>query len=142
MGFSKTDFDKLDDRIKKITEQAVNEIEISSELPPTMKQLEDNNKSYSIKAAILFIDIRKSTYLTENSQAKSMVKIYRSFMRMAVDCVRKNGGVTRQFLGDRIMGVFIDSSDDKGNIVDSASDKAINAARSLLTVIDYSFIHT
>ena len=138
MGFSKTDFDKLDDRIKKITEQAVNEIEISSELPPTMKQLEDNNKSYSIKAAILFIDIRKSTYLTENSQAKSMVKIYRSFMRMAVDCVRKNGGVTRQFLGDRIMGVFIDSSDDKGNIVDGASDKAINAARSLLTVIDYS----
>ena len=138
MGFSKTDFDKLDDRIKKITEQAVNEIEINSELPPTIEQLEDNNKSYSIKAAILFIDIRKSTYLTENSQAKSMVKIYRSLMRMAVDCVRKNGGVTRQFLGDRIMGVFIDSTDDKGNIVDSASDKAINAARSLLTMIDYS----
>lgn len=138
MGFSKTDFDKLDGRIKKITEQTVNEIEINSELPPTIEQLEDNNKSYSIKAAILFIDIRKSTYLTENSQAKSMVKIYRSFMRMAVDCVRKNGGVTRQFLGDRIMGVFIDSTDEKGNIVDSASDKAINAARSLLTVIDYS----
>lgn len=138
MGFSKTDFDKLDDRIKKITEQAFNEIEINSELPPTIEQLEDNNKSYSIKAAILFIDIRKSTYLTENSQAKSMVKIYRSFMRMAVDCVRKNGGVTRQFLGDRIMGVFIDSTDDKGNIVDSASDKAINAARSLLIMIDYS----
>ena len=138
MGFSKTDFDKLDGRIKKITEQSVNEIEINSELPPTIEQLEDNNKSYSIKAAILFIDIRKSTYLTENSQAKSMVKIYRSFMRMAVDCVRKNGGVTRQFLGDRIMGVFIDSTDDKGNIVDSASDKAINTARSLLTVIDYS----
>lgn len=138
MGFSKKDFDKLDDRIKKMTEQTVNEIEINSELPPTIEQLEDNNKSYSIKAAILFIDIRKSTYLTENSQAKSMVKIYRSFMRMAVDCVRKNGGVTRQFLGDRIMGVFIDSTDDKGHIVDSASDKAINAARSLLTVIDYS----
>lgn len=51
MGFSKTDFDKLDDRIKKIIEQAVNEIEISSELPPTMKQLEDNNKSYSIKSS-------------------------------------------------------------------------------------------
>lgn len=59
-------------------------------------------------------------------------------MRMAVDCVRKNGGVTRQFLGDRIMGVFIDSADENGNIVDSAADKAINAARSLQTVIDYS----
>lgn len=138
MGFSKSDFEKLDDRISKITEQSVNEIEINSELPPTIEQLEDNNKTYSIKAAILFIDIRKSTYLTENSQAKSMVKIYRFFMRMAVDCVRKNGGVTRQFLGDRIMGVFIDSKDDKKNIVDRASDKAINAARSLLTVIDYS----
>ena len=88
-------------------------------------------------AAILFIDIRKSTYLTENSQAKSMVKIYRSFMRMAVDCVRKNGGVTRQFLGDRIMGVLIDSADENRNTVDSAADKAINAGRSVQTVIDY-----
>lgn len=138
MGFSKNDFEKVDLRIKKITEQMVEQIEVDSELPPTIEQLEDNNKTYSIMAAILFIDIRKSTYLTENSQAKSMVKIYRSFMRMAVDCVRKNGGVTRQFLGDRIMGVFIDSVDEKGNMVDSAPDKAINAARSLQTVIDYS----
>ena len=118
MSFSKNDFDKLDLRLKKITEQMVEQIEINSELPPTIEQLEDNNKTYSIMAAILFIDIRKSTYLTENSQAKSMVKIYRSFMRMAVDCVRKSGGVTRQFLGDRIMGVFIDSVDKNGNIVD------------------------
>lgn len=138
MGFSKNDFEKVDLRIKKITEQTVEQIEIDSELPPTIEQLEDNNKTYSIMAAILFIDIRKSTYLTENSQAKSMVKIYRSFMRMAVDCVRKNGGVTRQFLGDRIMGVFIDSIDENGSMVDSAADKAINAARSLQTVIDYS----
>lgn len=50
----------------------------------------------------------------------SMVKIYRSFMRMAVDCVRKNGGVTRQFLGDRIMRVFIDSVDENINLVESA----------------------
>lgn len=89
MGFSKNDFEKVDLRIKKITEQTVEQIEIDSELPPTIEQLEDNNRTYSIMAAILFIDIRKSTYLTENSQAKSMVKIYRSFMRMAVDCVRK-----------------------------------------------------
>ncbi len=76
--------------------------------------------------------------MTENSQAKSMVKIYRSFMRMAVDCVRKNGGVTRQFLGDRIMGIFIDSVNESGILVERAIDKAINTARSLQTVIDYS----
>ena len=138
MALTKSDFDRLDSRIKSITEQSVEQIEINSDLPPTVEQLEDNNKTYSIMAAILFIDIRKSTYLTDNSQAKSMVKIYRSFMRMAVDCVRKNGGVTRQFLGDRIMGVFIDSVDEEGNISEKAVDKAINAARSLQTVIDFS----
>ena len=121
MGLTKSDFDRLDSRIKSITEQSVEKIEINSDLPPTVEQLEDNNKTYSIMAAILFIDIRKSTYLTENSQAKSMVKIYRSFMRMAVDCVRKNGGVTRQFLGDRIMGVFIDSVDEEGNTLSEIS---------------------
>ena len=138
MGLTKSDFDHLDSRIKSITEQNVEQIEINSDLPPTVEQLEDNNKTYSIMAAILFIDIRKSTYLTENSQSKSMVKIYRSFMRMAVDCVRKNGGVTRQFLGDRIMGVFIDSVDEEGNISERAVDKAVNAAKSLQTVIDFS----
>ncbi len=138
MGLTKSDFDKLDLRIKSITEQSVEQIEVNSDLPPTVEQLEDNNKTYSIMAAILFIDIRKSTYLTENSQAKSMVKIYRAFMRMAVDCVRKNGGVTRQFLGDRIMGVFIDSIDEEGNIYEKAVDKAVSTARSLQTVIDFS----
>lgn len=138
MGLSKSDFDNLDARLERITEQNVEQIEINLELPPTIEQLEDNNKTYSITATILFIDIRKSTYLTENSQAKSMVKIYRAFMRMAVDCVRKNGGVTRQFLGDRIMGVFIDYVDETGNILDKSADKAINTARSLQTVIDYS----
>lgn len=135
---SKSDFDKLDERLKNITSQPVEQIQVNSDLPPTLEQLEDNNKTYSIMAAILFIDIRKSTYLTENSQAKSMVKIYRSFMRMAVECVRKNNGVTRQFLGDRIMGVFIDSIGDDGTVTEKAVDKAINAARSLQTVIDFS----
>lgn len=138
MALSKSDFEKLDSRLKNIIEQSVEQIEVSSDLPPTIEQLEDNNRTYSIVAAILFIDIRKSTYLTENSQAKSMVKIYRSFMRMAVECVRKNSGVTRQFLGDRIMGVFIDSVDERGNIAEKAVDKAISAARSFQTVIDFS----
>lgn len=135
---SKSDFDELNERLKNITSQPVAQIEVNSDLPPTLEQLEDNNKTYSIMAAILFIDIRKSTYLTENSQAKSMVKIYRSFMRIAVDCVRKNSGVTRQFLGDRIMGVFIDSTGNDGTVTEKAVDKAINAARSLQTVIDFS----
>ena len=45
MGFSKNDFDKVDLRIKNITEQTVEQIEVDSELPPTIEQLEDNNKT-------------------------------------------------------------------------------------------------
>ena len=135
---TKQDFDNLNSRIENITRASVEEIEGDSDLPPTIDSLQDSNRTYAIMAAILFIDIRKSTYLTESSQAKSMVKIYRSFMRMAVDCVRKNDGVTRQFMGDRIMGVFIDSKDEDGNCTNSAADKAVNCARSLQTVIDYS----
>lgn len=138
MILTKNDFDALDSRLKKIIEQSVERIEVLSDLPPTIEQLEDNNKTYAIMAAILFIDIRKSTMLTENSQAKSMVKIYRAFMRMAVECVRRNGGVTRQFLGDRIMGVFIDTTDENDVITEKAVDKAINTARSLQTAIDCS----
>lgn len=136
--FNKSDFDSINERLQKITEKSVEQIVVDSNLPPTIGDLEDNNKAYVIQAAILFIDIRKSTYLTENSQAKSMVKIYRSFMRMAVDCVRKNDGVTRQFLGDRIMGVFMDSIGENNSVTEKAVDKAVNCARSLQTVIDYS----
>ena len=62
MALSKSDFEKLDSRLKNIIEQPVEQIEVNSDLPPTIEQLEDNNKTYSIVAAILFIDIRKSTY--------------------------------------------------------------------------------
>lgn len=137
MGITKTDFYDIDKRIENITKQPVEEINVDIELPPTIDELEDNNKTHSIMATILFIDIRKSTYLTEVSQAKSMVKIYRAFMRMAVDSVRKNNGVTRQFLGDRIMGVFLDSKNEDGTIA-LGVDKAINCARTLQTIIDFS----
>lgn len=62
MAFSKSDFDRLDGRLEKITAQSVDKIVVDSDLPPTINRLEDNNKTYSIKAAILFVDIRKSTY--------------------------------------------------------------------------------
>lgn len=113
MPFTMDDFKKLDSRLNTITSQKVEEFEISLDTPPTLEELPDSNKAYSLYASILFIDIRKSTQLVEESQARSMVKVYRAFMRMAVSCVRSNGGVTRQFLGDRIMGVFLDSKDDK-----------------------------
>ncbi|MBR3720687.1 MAG: adenylate/guanylate cyclase domain-containing protein, partial [Clostridia bacterium] len=119
---SRQDFENIDNKIKAIVEEPVDEIVLNTEFPPTIDYLTNNNEAYSIMAAILFIDIRKSTDLTENSKAKSMVKIYRAFMRMCVECVRRNGGVTRNFLGDRIMAVFMDSKTEDGKII-KAMDK-------------------
>lgn len=115
MGFSKNDFEKVDLRIKKITEQTVEQIEIDSELPPTIEQLEDNNRTYSIMAAILFIDIRKSTYLTENSQAKSMVKIYTEVTDTWLDAVRNLRNYcahNSMLVGMTSSVVLLDSNDD------------------------------
>lgn len=137
LGLNKENFNNIDKRLETITKQEVEQIEINTELPPTTNNLTDSNKTYAIDAAILFVDIRKSTDLTDTSKMKSMVKVYRSFMRAVVACVRFNGGVTRQFLGDRIMGVFTDEKDENGNII-SAVDKAISCARSIHTVIDFS----
>ncbi len=137
LGLDKETFDSIDKRIEKITKQEVENIDVNTELPPTTNDLTDSNKTYGIDAAILFVDIRKSTSLTDTSTMKSMVKVYRSFMRAVVACVRFNGGVTRQFLGDRIMGVFTDERDGNGNNI-SAVDKSIFCARSIQTIIDFS----
>ena len=48
MSLSKSDFEKLNERLKKITEQKVEEIDIATDYPPTIELLEDN-KTYSIK---------------------------------------------------------------------------------------------
>lgn len=137
MAFTIDEFKKLDSRLGQITSQNVEEIEVSSNTPPILDDLPDSNKAFSLSASILFIDIRKSTQLTEESQVKSMVKVYRAFMRMAVSCVRANGGVTRQFLGDRIMGVFLDSLDSDGKIAESSVDKAVKSAQAMQTCIAY-----
>ena len=71
MPFTMDDFKKLDSRPNTITSQKVEEFEISLDTPPTLEELPDSNKAYSLYASILFIDIRKSTQLVEESQARS-----------------------------------------------------------------------
>ena len=75
MPFTMDDFKRLDSRLNTITSQKVEEFEISLDTPPTLEELPDSNKAYSLYASILFIDIRKSTQLVEESQARSMVKV-------------------------------------------------------------------
>lgn len=53
-----------------------------------------------VKDIILFVDMRKSTDLTDELKSKKMVKVYRAFIRMIIQAIRYCGGQSRQFAGD------------------------------------------
>lgn len=117
-----------------ILDQPVSEIDLTDEIPP-VADVADSNKVFKGKLSILFVDMRKSTDLTDELKAKKMVKIYRAFIRMAIQAIRYSGGYTRQFAGDGLMGVFQDSTRD-GVLVPSAH-KAVTAARYIQTLVDF-----
>lgn len=128
------EFESAINAINNILGQPVEEIEITDILPP-LNDITDSNKVFKGKLSVLFVDMRKSTDLTDEIKSKKMVMVYRSFIRMAIQAIRYSGGYTRQFAGDGIMGIFQDSSEDDEII--TSSQKAVQAARYIHTLIDY-----
>ena len=139
---SKIEYDSANNMLESILTESVEEIEITDIIPP-INDITDSNKVFKDKLSILFVDMRKSTDLTDELKAKEMVKIYRSFLRVVVQAVRYCGGQSRQFAGDGVMGVFQDDKDSSEDILDTkinpltSCDKAVRAARYILTLIDY-----
>ncbi|MEG1502410.1 MAG: adenylate/guanylate cyclase domain-containing protein [Synergistaceae bacterium] len=131
---SKTEYEAVFNAIEKSLSTKVEEIELSDKIP-TLDDTQDNNKVFRGKLSVLFVDMRKSTDLTDDLKSKKMVKIYRSFIRMIIQAIRYSGGETRQFAGDGIMGVFQDDVDSDDKI--KSSEKAIKAARYIITMMDY-----
>lgn len=132
---SKTEYEVALNAIQKSLDTKVEEIELSDKIP-TLNDTQDNNKVFRDKLSVLFVDMRKSTDLTDDLKSKKMVKIYRSFIRMIIQAIRYSGGETRQFAGDGVMGVFQDNVDGDGEKVTS-STKAVQAARYIITMMDY-----
>ena len=120
--------------LERILGQSVEEIELSDTVP-VLDEVSDSNKVFKGKLSVLFVDIRGSVDLTDDLKSKKMVKVYRGFIRMAIQAIRYSGGFTRQFAGDCVMGVFQDSTENGYAI--SSSEKAVNAARYIHTLIDY-----
>lgn len=131
---SKVEYEATFNAIHRALSTKVEEIELSDKIP-TLDDTQDNNKVFRGKLSVLFVDMRKSTDLTDDLKSKKMVKIYRSFIRMIIQAVRYSGGETRQFAGDGIMGVFQD--DIEGEDKTKSSEKAIQAARYIITMMDY-----
>lgn len=131
---SKTQYEVALNAIQKSLDTKVEEIELSDKIP-TLNDTQDNNKVFRGKLSVLFVDMRKSTDLTDDLKSKKMVKIYRSFIRMIIQAIRYSGGETRQFAGDGVMGVFQDSVDSTEKV--TSSTKAVQAARYIITMMDY-----
>lgn len=129
-----TEATAMQEAIKRIIDQPVEELSFDSSIP-TIDECSDSNRVFKGKLSILFIDIRKSTDLADDIDPKIMVKVYRAFMRLSLQCVRYNGGFTRQFAGDGIMGVFAD--DTEGEAMLGSQEKAVAAARQMVTFIDF-----
>lgn len=131
---TKSELDAALNALEHILDQPVDEIDLTDDIPP-VADVADSNKVFKGKLSILFVDMRKSTDLTDELKAKKMVKIYRGFIRMAIQAIRYSGGYTRQFAGDGLMGVFQDSTEDDA-LVPSAY-KAETAARYIQTLVDF-----
>lgn len=129
-----SEFETASNAVNNILGQPVEEIEITDILPP-LNDIADSNKVFKGKLSVLFVDMRKSTDLTDELKSKKMVKVYRSFIRIVIQAIRYSGGYTRQFAGDGIMGIFQDSNVDDQII--PSSHKATKAARYIHTLIDY-----
>ena len=124
-----SEVDLLSAAINKIISSEVLEDAILDRLPLT-NDLTDSNKIHHGKVSVLFADMRESTKLPEKFSVEQLVKIYRGYIRAIVQAVRYSGGAVRDFMGDGILGVFID--DERGK----SEDKAVQAGRYITTAID------
>lgn len=125
----KVEVELLSAAIEKIVMQEVLENEVVGVLPK-IDELNDSNKIYRGKVSVLFVDMRESTKLPEQYSADQLVKIYRSYIRVVVQAIRKSGGVVRDFMGDGVLALFVDNEDGL------SEDKAVHAARYIATAID------
>ena len=125
----KTEVELLSTAISRIISSEVLQSGMANQLPLT-NDLTDSNKIYCGKTSVLFVDMRESTKLPEKFNADQLVKIYRSYIRTIVQAIRYSGGVVRDFMGDGVLAVFVDSEDGK------SEDKAVRAARYITTAVD------
>ena len=72
--------------------------------------------------AVLCSDIRDFTTLSEAFQARDIVEMLNSHLSKMSDCIRSEGGMVEQFIGDAILAVFV------GETMVEASKKALRAA--------------
>lgn len=78
--------------------------------------------------AVLFVDIRGFTSLSESLEPEKIVEILNKYLTLTTEAVSKNNGTLDKFIGDAAMAVFNSPSD-----LEDYEYKAVNAAWDLLS---------
>ncbi len=80
--------------------------------PQVVKEIAKNG-TYELKLggekrdiAVLFVDIRGFTTLSENMEPEQVVSILNRYLEMTTACIFKHGGTLDKFIGDATMAVF------------------------------------
>ena len=81
----------------------------------------------SVRATILFSDIRGFTTLTETLGAQGTVSLLNEYFSLMVDCIQREGGMLDKFIGDAIMSSFGVLGDS-----DSQEDRAVRCALDMI----------
>lgn len=126
--------EKTNKSIDDILDIPIEKISFDSKVPVD-SDLTDSNKVYKGEVSILFADMRNSTKFSDDNSAKTVVKVYRSFLKTITRAIRVCQGNVRDFIGDGVLAVFSDKEID-GKIISSA-EQAVIAGKMICTLIDY-----
>nr|WP_176704952.1 adenylate/guanylate cyclase domain-containing protein [Arthrobacter sp.]AXV46561.1 adenylate cyclase, 3 family [Arthrobacter sp.] len=98
---------------------------------PKTEDVKQYNGAKKLEATYLYADMADSTLLVKRFEPEMAARIVRSYLRIAVDCIRAKGGHIRSFDGDRVMGIFIgdrrrNDAVDAGLNISWVIEKALN----------------
>ncbi len=79
--------------------------------PAVIRELMDNNAAADLggklcRIAVLFVDIRGFTSLSESLPAESVVEILNRYLALTTACVMRNKGTLDKFVGDCTMAIW------------------------------------
>lgn len=96
------------------------------------KSLTFDNVGYVLESTVLYIDIRRSTSLSDQHQKNTTGKLYSSFVEEMIRAARYHGGHVRGIVGDRVMVVY----DREKNGKDCFTN-AVNTAYLMNSIVSY-----
>lgn len=86
-------------------------------------QISKKSKIKNLKCSVLFVDIRNSTYMTDDLGKKNMVKIYKMFAKLVIKAVEENNGKVAEIMGDGMLCIFTNKNELSGyNAVKASID--------------------